>query len=212
MTVWQDDAARDLVLNAGDRPRDAGPRRGLVSVGCRRPTPPLDFARGYRGDLPRACAPGLRGGGLDAGSHARPCVELLRHSAPARTRRTAQASRGCRYRTGGCSSRTRGAEANEAAFKLARLHGGAERTRIPRRSRTASTDARWRSLALYREGVDAPRRSEPMPAGVEHIPATIEALEAAMDDRVAAIIVEAHPGVRPASSSCRRATSPPRAR
>jgi acetylornithine aminotransferase len=31
---------------------------------------------------------------------------------------------------------------------------------------------------------------EPMPAGVEHIPATIEALEAAMDDRVAAIIVE----------------------
>ena len=31
---------------------------------------------------------------------------------------------------------------------------------------------------------------EPMPGGVEHIPATIEALEAALDDRVAAVFVE----------------------
>jgi acetylornithine aminotransferase len=81
-----------------------------------------------------------------------------------------------------------GAEANEAAFKLARLHGGTDRPRILAlengfHGRTIG------SLALTaKKAMREP--FEPMPAGVEHIPATIEALEAAVDDRVAAIVVE----------------------
>lgn len=81
-----------------------------------------------------------------------------------------------------------GAEANEAAFKLARLHGGAERPRI-----LALTDAfhgrTMGTLAL----TGKPYMQEPflpMVPGVEFIDSTIEALEAALDDRVAALFVE----------------------
>ncbi|MET0734054.1 MAG: aminotransferase class III-fold pyridoxal phosphate-dependent enzyme, partial [Microbacterium sp.] len=81
-----------------------------------------------------------------------------------------------------------GAEANEAAFKLARLHGGAERPRI-----LALTDAfhgrTMGTLAL----TGKPTMQEPflpMTPGVEFIDSTIEALEAAIDDRVAALFVE----------------------
>ncbi len=81
-----------------------------------------------------------------------------------------------------------GAEANEAAFKLARLHGGAGRPRILAlagafHGRTMGT------LAL----TGKPAMQEPfapMTPGVEHIDSTIEALEDAMDDRVAALFVE----------------------
>lgn len=81
-----------------------------------------------------------------------------------------------------------GAEANEAAFKLARLHGGAERPRILSlldgfHGRTMGT------LAL----TGKPWMQEPfapMVGGVEHLDRSIEALEAAMDDRVAALFVE----------------------
>jgi acetylornithine aminotransferase len=81
-----------------------------------------------------------------------------------------------------------GAEANEAAFKLARLHGGAERPRI-----LALTDAfhgrTMGTLAL----TGKPYMQEPflpMTPGVEFIDSTVEALEAAIDDRVAALFVE----------------------
>lgn len=81
-----------------------------------------------------------------------------------------------------------GAEANEAAFKLARLHGGADRPRI-----LALTDAfhgrTMGTLAL----TGKPAMQEPflpMTPGVEFLPSTIAALEAAVDDRVAALIVE----------------------
>jgi len=81
-----------------------------------------------------------------------------------------------------------GAEANEAAFKLARLHGGAERPRI-----IALKDAfhgrTMGTLAL----TGKPWMQEPflpMTPGVEFIDTTVEALEAAMDDRVAALFVE----------------------
>jgi len=81
-----------------------------------------------------------------------------------------------------------GAEANEAAFKLARLHGGADRTRI-----LALTDAfhgrTMGTLAL----TGKPSMQEPflpMTPGVEFIDTTVEALEAALDDRVAAVFVE----------------------
>jgi len=81
-----------------------------------------------------------------------------------------------------------GAEANEAAFKLARLHGGAEKPRI-----LALTDAfhgrTMGTLAL----TGKPYMQEPflpMTPGVEFIDTTVEALEAALDDRVAALFVE----------------------
>ena len=81
-----------------------------------------------------------------------------------------------------------GAEANEAAFKLARLHGGAERPRI-----LALNDAfhgrTMGTLAL----TGKPYMQEPflpMTPGVEFIDSTVEALEAAIDDRIAALFVE----------------------
>jgi acetylornithine/N-succinyldiaminopimelate aminotransferase len=82
-----------------------------------------------------------------------------------------------------------GAEANEAAFKLARLNNsGGARHRV-----LALVDGfhgrTMGSLALT--GKAHMREAfEPLPGGVEHIPATIEALEAALDDGVAALFVE----------------------
>jgi acetylornithine aminotransferase len=82
-----------------------------------------------------------------------------------------------------------GAEANEAAFKLARLNNsGGARTRV-----LALVDAfhgrTMGSLALT--GKPHMRAAfEPLPGGVEHIPSTIEALEAELDDGVAALIIE----------------------
>jgi acetylornithine/N-succinyldiaminopimelate aminotransferase len=82
-----------------------------------------------------------------------------------------------------------GTEAIEAAVKLARLNrGDGTRTRI-----LALDDAfhgrtmgalSLTSKAAYREPF------EPLLDGVEHIPATIDALEAAIDDHVAALFVE----------------------
>jgi acetylornithine aminotransferase len=82
-----------------------------------------------------------------------------------------------------------GAEANEAAFKLARLNNsGGARTRV-----LALVDGfhgrTMGSLALTgKRHMRDP--FEPLPGGVEHIEATIEALEASLDDAVAALIVE----------------------
>jgi acetylornithine aminotransferase len=83
-----------------------------------------------------------------------------------------------------------GAEANEAAFKLARLNRG----RSGRRTRVLALNNAFHgrtmgSLALT--GKPPMREAfEPLPGGVEHIDSTIEALEAAIDDRVAALFVE----------------------
>jgi acetylornithine/N-succinyldiaminopimelate aminotransferase len=82
-----------------------------------------------------------------------------------------------------------GAEANEAAFKLARLNNsGGARTRV-----LALVDGfhgrTMGSLALTgKRHMRDP--FEPLPGGVEHIEATIAALEASLDDAVAALIVE----------------------
>lgn len=81
-----------------------------------------------------------------------------------------------------------GAEANEAAFKLARLHGAGGRGRI-----LALQNAfHGRTMgALAMTGKAAMRAPfEPMPGGVEHIEATLEALESALDESVAALVVE----------------------
>lgn len=81
-----------------------------------------------------------------------------------------------------------GAEANEAAFKLARLHGGAGRPRILAlndsfHGRTMGT------LALTgKEWMRQP--FEPMAPGVEFLGTSVMALEKAMDDRVAALFLE----------------------
>lgn len=82
-----------------------------------------------------------------------------------------------------------GAEANEAAFKLARLNNsGGARTRV-----LSLVDAfhgrTMGSLALT--GKPQMREAfEPLPGGVEHIEATIDVLEASLDDAVAALFIE----------------------
>ena len=186
MTVWQDDAARDLVLNAGDRLAMLVRGEGsyLWDADGRRH---LDF---------------LAGIAVTSLGHAHPTfvaavstqAATLAHVSNyfATPPQLALAARLKRLAGAGIDGRVffsnSGAEANEAAFKLARLHGGVERPRIIAlengfHGRTMG------SLALTaKESMRAP--FEPMPAGVEHIPATIEALEAAIDDRVAAVIVE----------------------
>ncbi|MGH3690535.1 MAG: acetylornithine transaminase [Microbacterium sp.] len=186
MTVWQDDAARDLVLNAGDRLAMLVRGEGsyLWDADGRRH---LDF---------------LAGIAVTSLGHAHP-VFVTAVSAQAATLahvsnyfatppQLALAARLKRLAGAGIDGRVffsnSGAEANEAAFKLARLHGGAERPRIL----ALENGFHGRTMGSLALTAKATMRApfEPMPAGVEHIPATIEALEAAIDDRVAAIIVE----------------------
>jgi acetylornithine aminotransferase len=186
MTVWQDDAARDLVLNAGDRLAMLVRGEGsyLWDADGRRH---LDF---------------LAGIAVTSLGHAHPTF-VAAVSAQAATLahvsnyfatppQLALAARLKRLAGAGIDGRVffsnSGAEANEAAFKLARLHGGAERPRIL----ALENGFHGRTMGSLALTAKASMRApfEPMPAGVEHIPATIEALEAAIDDRVAAIIVE----------------------
>lgn len=185
-TSWKDDAARDLVLNAGDR-----------------------FAQLVRGegaylwdDEGRRYLDFLGGIAVVSIGHSHPAfVEAASRQAatlahvsnffatPPQLELAARLKRlagtGDRGRVYFANS---GAEANEAAFKLARLHGGAERPRILAlemafHGRTMGT------LALT--GKPAMREPfGPMVPGVEFLETSIEALEAAMDDRVAALFVE----------------------
>ncbi|MDQ0642087.1 acetylornithine transaminase [Microbacterium murale] len=186
MTVWQEDAARDLVLNAGER--FALLTRGEGSYlwddqGKRY----LDF---------------LAGIAVTSLGHAHPVfVDAISKQAAtlahvsnyfATPPQLELAARLKRLAGAGIDGRVyfsnSGAEANEAAFKLARLHGGAERPRIIALE-NAFHGRTMGSLAMTaKAAMRAP--FEPMPGGVEHIPATIEALEAALDDRVAAVFVE----------------------
>lgn len=92
-----------------------------------------------------------------------------------------------------------GTEANEAAFKLARAHGGTGRPTILAldggfHGRTMGALALTHKAA-YREPF------APLPAGVRHLPFNdVEALRAAMDGTVAALVLEpiqGEAGVRP---------------
>lgn len=183
---WQHDARRDLLANAGDRLAlftrgegaylwdDAGKRH-------------LDF---------------LAGIAVNSLGHAHPAfVEAVSAQAAtlahvsnyfATPPQLGLAAKLKRLAGTGDSGRVyfsnSGAEANEAAFKLARLHGGTDRPRI-----LALTDAfhgrTMGTLAL----TGKPAMQEPflpMVPGVEFLDSTIEALEAAMDDSVAALILE----------------------
>ncbi|UYO96004.1 acetylornithine transaminase [Microbacterium sp. M28] len=186
MTVWQEDAARDLVLNAGDR-------LALLTRG--------EGSYLYDGD-DRRYLDFLAGIAVTSLGHAHPVfVEAVSRQAAtlahvsnyfATPPQLALAARLKRLAGAGIDGRVffsnSGAEANEAAFKLARLHGGDERPRIIALE-NAFHGRTMGSLAMTaKAAMRAP--FEPMPGGVEHIPATIEALEGAIDDRVAAVIVE----------------------
>jgi acetylornithine/N-succinyldiaminopimelate aminotransferase len=183
---WQDDAGRDLV-------RSFGPRMAM-------------FVRGegaYLWDADgRRYLDFLAGIAVNSLGHAHPAfVEAMATQAATlahvsnyfatppqlelagRLKRLAGTGEGGRVYYGNS-----GAEANEAAFKLARLHGGSDRPRV-----LALTDAfhgrTMGTLAL----TGKPYMQEPflpMVPGVEFIDSTIEALEAALDDRVAALFVE----------------------
>jgi acetylornithine/N-succinyldiaminopimelate aminotransferase len=186
-STWQEDAGRDLVRSFGDRMAlfVRGEGAHLWDADGRRY---LDF---------------LAGIAVDALGHAHPVfVEAVSRQAAtlahvsnyfatppqlelaARLKRLAGTGEGGRVYFGNS-----GAEANEAAFKLARLHGrGAERTRILAlnggfHGRTMGTLALTGKPALQADFL-------PMVPGVEHIEPTVTALEAALDDTVAALVVE----------------------
>ncbi|MEO7018277.1 MAG: acetylornithine transaminase [Leifsonia sp.] len=83
-----------------------------------------------------------------------------------------------------------GAEANEAAFKLARLNKGKNGHR--KRVLALNNAFHGRTMGSLALTGKPPMREafEPLPSGVQHIDSTIAALEAAIDDTVAALFVE----------------------
>jgi len=184
--TWQDDAGRDLVKSFGERMAMfvRGEGSYLWDADGKRY---LDF---------------LAGIAVDSLGHAHPVfVEAIAAQAAtlshvsnyfATPPQLALARRLKRLAGTGDAGRVyfgnSGAEANEAAFKLARLHGRSDRPRI-----LALKDAfhgrTMGTLAL----TGKPWMQEPflpMTPGVEFIDSTAEALEAAIDDRVAALFVE----------------------
>lgn len=185
-TGWQDDAARDLVRNAGDRFAlfTRGEGSHLWDGEGKRY---LDF---------------LGGIAVTSLGHAHPVfVEAVSRQAAtlahvsnffATPPQLALAAQLKRLAGTGESGRVyfgnSGAEANEAAFKLARLHGGPERPRILA-MRGAFHGRTMGTLALTgKDHMQAPFL--PMVPGVEFIDSTVEALAEAIDDRVAALFVE----------------------
>jgi len=184
--TWTDDAQRDLIRNVG--PRMAQFVRGEGSY--------LWDAEGRR------YLDFLAGVAVDALGHAHPVfVEAVSRQAAtlahvsnyfATPPQLALAATLKRLAGTGPDGRVffanSGAEANEAAFKLARLHGGAVRPRIL--ALQGSFHGRTMG-ALALTGKPAMRAPfEPMPPGVEHLESTVAALEQALDDRVAALVVE----------------------
>lgn len=190
-TIWQDEAGRDLVRSFGDRLAlfTHGEGAYLWDDSGRRY---LDFLAGIAvNSLGHAHPVFVEAIAAQAATLAHvsnyfatlPQLELA-----ARLKRLVGTGESGRVYFGNS-----GAEANEAAFKLARLHGvakdgGAGRPRI-----LALTDAfhgrTMGTLAL----TGKPKMQEPflpMVPGVEFIDTTIEALEAAIDDRVAALFLE----------------------
>ncbi|MDT0115511.1 acetylornithine transaminase [Microbacterium sp. PRF11] len=185
--TWQDDAGRDLVRSFGDRMALFVRGEGAY-VWDSEGTKYLDF---------------LAGIAVNALGHAHPVfVKAITEQAAtlahvsnyfATPPQLAMAARLKRLAGTGESGRVyfgnSGAEANEAALKLARLHGrGTDRTRIL----TLKGGFHGRTMgALALTGKPALQADFlPMVPGVEHIDATVEALEAAMDVRVAALLVE----------------------
>ncbi|EIC09323.1 Acetylornithine/succinyldiaminopimelate aminotransferase [Microbacterium laevaniformans OR221] len=189
--MWQEDAGRDLVRNAGDRMAlfVRGEGSSLWDADGRRY---LDF---------------LGGIAVTSLGHAHPVfVEAVSRQAAtlshvsnffATPPQLALAAELKRLSGAGDTGRVyfanSGAEANEAAFKLARLHGAATDARGARPRILALKDAfhgrTMGTLALTgKPYMQAPFL--PMVPGVEFLDSTVEALEAAMGDDVAALFVE----------------------
>ena len=185
-TTWRDDAGRDLVRSFGER----------MAL----------FTRGEGAylwdDRGRRYLDFLAGIAVNSLGHAHPVfveaissqAATLAHVSNYFATEPQLALEARRERLSGAGQHGRvyfgnsGAEANEAAFKLARLHGGAERPRILS-LKDAFHGRTMGTLAL----TGKPWMQEPflpMVGGVEFIESTIEALEAAIDDRVAALFVE----------------------
>lgn len=184
--TWKDDAARDLVLNSGDRFALLVRGEG-AHLWDDEGTRYLDF---------------LGGIAVISLGHAHPVfVQAVAEQAAtlghvsnyfATPPQLGLAARLKRLAGTGDSGRVyfgnSGAEANEAAFKLARLHGGTDRPRILA-LKNAFHGRTMGTLALT--GKPAMQQPfEPMVPGVEFLDSTIEALEEAIDDRVAALFVE----------------------
>ena len=184
--TWREDAGRDLTFNAGERLEMfvRGEGAYLWDADGRRY---LDF---------------LAGIAVNSLGHAHPVfVEAVSRQAAtlahvsnyfATPPQLELAARLKRLAGTGPSGRVyfgnSGAEANEAAFKLARLHGGADRPRILS-LKDAFHGRTMGTLAL----TGKPWMQEPfgpMVPGVEFLDSTVEALEAGLDDRVAALFVE----------------------
>ena len=184
--TWQDDAGRDLVRSFGDRMALFVRGEGAYlwdDAGTRY----LDFLGGIAvNSLGHAHPVFVDAVARQAATLAHvsnyfatpPQLELA-----ARLKRLAGTGDGGRVYFGNS-----GAEANEAAFKLARLHGGAERPRILA-LRDAFHGRTMGTLALTgKSWMQEPFL--PMVPGVEFIDSTAEALEAAIDGGVAALFVE----------------------
>lgn len=184
--TWQDDAGRDLVRSFGDRMAMFVRGEGAYlwdDAGTRY----LDFLGGIAvNSLGHAHPVFVDAVARQAAALAHvsnyfatpPQLELA-----ARLKRLAGTGDGGRVYFGNS-----GAEANEAAFKLARLHGGAERPRILA-LRDAFHGRTMGTLALTgKSWMQEPFL--PMVPGVEFIDSTVEALEAAIDGGVAALFVE----------------------
>ena len=190
-THWQDDAARDLVHNVSDRYAlfVRGEGSSLWDADGKRY---LDF---------------LAGIAVTSLGHAHPVfvdavatqAATLAHvsnffATPPQLALAAQLKRlAGTGQTGRVYFGNSGAEANEAAFKLARLHGAADNGGAGRPRILALKDAfhgrTMGTLALTgKPYMQAP--FVPMVPGVEFIDSTVEALEQAIDDRVAALFVE----------------------
>lgn len=85
-----------------------------------------------------------------------------------------------------------GAEANEAAFKLARRHGN---TIAPHKNKIISFYNAFHGRTLFTVSVGGQAKYtqgfEPIPGGIRHLPFNdVQALEAAMSDEVCAIVLE----------------------
>ena len=184
--TWQDDAGRDLVRSFGDRMAMFVRGEGAYlwdDAGTRY----LDFLGGIAvNSLGHAHPVFVDAVARQAATLAHvsnyfatpPQLELA-----ARLKRLAGTGDGGRVYFGNS-----GAEANEAAFKLARLHGGAERPRILA-LRDAFHGRTMGTLALTgKSWMQEPFL--PMVPGVEFIDSTVEALDAAIDGGVAALFVE----------------------
>jgi acetylornithine/N-succinyldiaminopimelate aminotransferase len=183
---WQEDASRDLVRNSGDRLAlfargegaylwdDAG-RRYLDFLGGIAVTS-LGHAHPVFVDaLARQAATLAHVSNYFATPPQLELAALLKEIAGAGD-------------TGRVYFGNSGAEANEAAFKLARLHGGGSRPRILA-LKNAFHGRTMGTLAL----TGKPYMQEPflpMVPGVEFLDSTVDALEEALDDRVAALFVE----------------------